>query len=466
MTKATFDTLIRGGITVLGDTVKQADIGIKDGRIVAIGDDLPPAGQEPAAQMIDARGLMVLPGGVDSHCHIEQISGAGLMNADTFESATRSAALGGTTTTISFAAQHPGHKMAQVVEDYTALAARGAIIDHAFHMIVADTGNGNLAHDIPDLIAQGHRSIKIFTTYDKVRQDDKSILDLLALAKRAGALVCFHAENDGLIRHMTENLLAQGKTAPHFHAQSHPRMAEIEAIDRMCRFAEFLEARIMIFHVSTIEGAQIIRGAQARGVKVLAETCPHYLFMTEDILHSARAERFLCSPPQRQIADQDALWAAMADGTISLVTSDHAPYRMDATGKFANGADAPFNRIANGMPGLETRLPLMFNAMVAKGRMGLAAFAKLTATNPARAFGLKGKGEIALGFDADIALWNPGLSHTYGANDLADNVGYNPFEGIHVTGLPVTVLSRGDVIVQNRALVGRPGRGKWLAMAG
>lgn len=458
MTKDNLDTIIRGGIAVLGDTVKQADIGILGGKIAAIGD------LGDAGQVIDATGLMVLPGGVDSHCHIEQISGAGLMNADTFESAHRSAALGGTTTTISFAAQHQGHRMKAVVGDYATLAARGAIVDHAFHMIVADTGNGNLTDDIPALIAQGHRSIKIFTTYDKVRQDDKSILDLLALAKRAGALVCFHAENDGLIRHMTEALLAEGKTAPRYHAPSHPRMAEVEAIDRMCRFAEFTGARIMIFHVSTAEGAQIVRSAQARGVQVLAETCPHYLFMTEDILQSAAPERFLCSPPQRQVADQEALWAAMADGTISLVTSDHAPYRMDASGKFANGTDAPFNRIANGMPGLETRLPLMFNAMVTQGRGGLAAFAALTATNPARAFGLAGKGLISLGYDADITLWNTDLALTYGANDLADNVGYNPFEGYSVKGLPVTVLSRGEVIVQDRVVIGQAGRGQWQTM--
>jgi dihydropyrimidinase len=456
-----FDTIIRNGTVVAGQTVRIADIAIAGGRIAAIGQGLGPARHE-----VDATGLIALPGGVDSHCHIEQISGAGLMNADTFETATRSAALGGTTTTISFAAQHPGHMMRKVVSDYSALAAKGALIDHAFHMIVSDTGNGNLTDDLPALIGQGHRSIKIFTTYDKVRQDDKSILDLLTLARDADALVCFHAENDGLIRHMTDRLLAAGKTAPPFHAQSHPRLAEVEAIDRMCRFAEFTGARIMIFHISTLEGAQIVRAAQARGVNVLAETCPHYLFMTEDILHSPAPERFLCSPPQRQAADQAALWSAIADGTISLVTSDHAPYRMDASGKFANGRDAPFNRIANGMPGLETRLPLMFTAMVTEGRMDLARFAAVTATNPARAFGLQGKGQIAVGFDADIALWNPDLGLTYGADDLHDNVGYNPFEGTRVTGLPVTVLSRGAVIVKDRALVAGPGRGKWLAMAG
>lgn len=456
-----FDTIIRNGTVVHSEGTGIADIGIKDGKIAAIAQGL----RAGAGVEIDADGLLVLPGGVDTHCHIEQVSGAGLLNADTFETATRSAAMGGTTTVVSFAAQHPGNRMGKVVADYAALARKGAMIDHAFHMIVSDTSGGNLAEDIPALIDAGHRSIKIFTTYDKVRQDDKSILDILEVARRRGALVCFHAENDGLIRHMTERLLAEGKTAPKYHAESHPREAEIEAIARMCRFAEFTGARIMIFHVSTREGAQIIREARARGVRVEAETCPHYLFMTVDILERENPARFMCSPPQRSVDDQEALWEAIEDGTITLITSDHAPYRMDETGKFAHGVDAPFNRIANGMPGLETRLPLMFNAMVNERRMSVEHFVELTATAPARAFGLQNKGQIAPGYDADLALWDIRRAQTYGANDLHDNVGYNPFEGVEVLGMPVTVLSRGSVIVRDRRLQAVAGHGAWLPMS-
>lgn len=461
MTKSDFHVVIRGGTTVTASGAARADVGIRDGRIAAVSPNL--AGT--ADREIDASGHLVLPGGVDTHCHIEQISGAGLLNADTFETATRSAAFGGTTTVVSFAAQHSEQKIQQVVADYAALAARGAVTDYAFHMIVADTGNNNLTDDIPHLIARGNRSIKIFTTYDRVRQDDKSILDILDVAKRNGALVCFHAENDGLIRNMTDKLLAAGQTAPPYHAQSHPREAEIEAIERVCRFAEFIGARIMIFHVSTREGADIIRRARARGVRVEAETCPHYLFMTVDVLERKNPARFLCSPPQRTPDDQQALWAALGDGTLQLVTSDHAPYRMDESGKFVHGRDAPFNRIANGMPGLETRLPLMFDAMVTKGRLGLEDFVRLTATGPAKAFGLTTKGQIAEGFDADIAIWNPALEHCYGANDLRDNVGYNPYEGVTVTGMPVHVMSRGETLIENQRLVARPGRGAWLLMS-
>ena len=461
MTKKSFDTVIRNGTVVTSTGVAPVDIAIQGGRIVELAETLKARGRND----IDATGRVVLPGGVDTHCHIEQISGAGLLNADTFETATRSAAHGGTTTVVSFAAQHPGQRIRQVVSDYATLAERGAITDYAFHMIVADTSGLNLAEDIPALIAEGHRSIKIFTTYDKVRLDDKSILDVLDTAKRDGALVCFHAENDGIIRNATEKLLVAGKTAPKFHAASHPREAEIEAIDRMCRFAEYTGARIMIFHVSTREGADILRNAQARGVPVIGETCPHYLFMTVDILDQEAPARFMCSPPQRTIDDQEALWSALADGTLTLVTSDHAPYRMDGTGKFVHGPDVPFNRIANGMPGLETRLPLMFDAMVTKGRASLEAFAHATATAPAQAFGLDAKGKIELGRDADIVLWDPERSVTYGANDLHDNVGYNPFEGITVTGYPEQVLSRGEVLVKDGTLLALPGRGAWQAMA-
>ncbi|WP_114285634.1 dihydropyrimidinase [Candidatus Halocynthiibacter alkanivorans] len=460
MTQVETDLVIRGGTVVTPEGAREVDVAIGGGKIIAIGAGLPAAPNE-----INAHGQYVLPGGVDTHCHIEQISGAGLMNADTFESATRSAAYGGTTTVVSFAAQHPGKRMRDVVADYAVLAEKGAMIDYAFHMIVADISGDNLAHDIPDLIDQGHRSIKIFTTYDKVRQDDHAILDVLATAKARGALVCFHAENDGLIRHMTARLLNAGKTAPKYHALSHPREAEIEAIDRMCRFAEFTGQPIMIFHVSTREGAEVVRQARARGVPVQAETCPHYLRMTVDILEQDDAARFMCSPPQRSTDDQEALWEAISDGTIELVTSDHAPYRLDETGKYAHGKDAPFNKIANGMPGLETRLELMFDAMVSEGRQGVEKFANLTATAPARAFGLTGKGQIAVGFDADIAIWDPELSRTYGDNDLHDNVGYNPFCGTTVKGLPVTVLSRGQVLVDDGRFLGQAGHGKHISMS-
>ncbi|SDU03243.1 dihydropyrimidinase [Stappia sp. ES.058] len=460
MTETAYDTVIRNGTVVTAGGRFEADVALSAGKVVALGRGLSRGRDE-----IDATGNLVLPGGVDTHCHIEQLSGAGVMNADTFETATRSAAFGGTTTTVSFAAQHPGMRISRVMADYAALAERGALIDHAYHMIVADTSGENL-DDVARLIEAGHRSIKIFTTYDKVRLDDLSILNVLDVARAHGAMVCFHAENDGLIRWATTRLLDAGKTEPKYHAASHPRLAELEALERVCRFSEATGQPVVLFHVSTKEGVAIVRAARARGAPVFAETCPHYLLMTEDVLDrpGREAAAVMCSPPQRQADDQEALWQALALGDLQLVTSDHAPYRMDESGKFSNGEDAPFNRIANGMPGLELRLPLMFDAMVHGDRLGAEKFVEFTATAPARIFGLANKGHLSPGADADIAIWDPAARKTFADNDLHDNVGYNPFSGREVHGWPTTVLSRGETIVQDGDVLARPGRGKRIEM--
>ncbi|MEJ6399162.1 dihydropyrimidinase [Yoonia sp. 208BN28-4] len=450
------DLVIKGGTVVTPDGVSQADVGITGGKIAALG-------VLDGAKQIDAAGKIVTPGGVDAHCHIEQMSGMGVWNADTFETATLSAAMGGTTTVVSFAAQAKGERLRDTVANYSARAERGARVDHAFHMTVTDVDVPDFESDLAKLIDAGHRSIKVFTTYN-IMLDDTAILRVMRGAKAAGALVCVHAENDAIIATAKADLIAADKTAPHHHAASHPRMAEIEAISRMCHFAEYLHQPVMIFHVSTVEGAQIIRDTRTRGVPVWAETCTHYLGMTEDVLHRDGIDgaKWMCSPPQRAQADQDALWDALADGTLDLVSSDHAPYRFDESGKLSAGPNPPFQDIANGLPGLEVRLPLMFDAMVTRGRGGLEQFVKLTATAPADLYGLTTKGRIAEGYDADLILWTPDKTHTYGANDLHDNVGYNPWEGTTVTGWPETVMLRGEVIVENGTSHAKAGQGRWL----
>ena len=457
-----YELVIKGGKIATQSDIFTADIGISAGKIVAIGANLSSAKQE-----INAHGKWVLPGGVDSHCHIEQLSGAGIMNADSFETATRSAAYGGTTSVISFAAQHVGMRLNKVVADYAKLAQQGAIIDYAIHIIVADISDKNLSEDLPKLISQGHRSIKIFTTYDKVRLQDEQILDTLLCARENGALVCFHAENDGLLRWMSKKLLQKGYSTPNFHVQSHPRIAEIEAINRMIQFSKFIDQPIVIFHVSTIEGIELIRAAQTEGIKVFAETCPHYLFMDADELASPKIEtaKKLCSPPQRRKADQHALWDALERGDLQIISSDHAPYRFDETGKLSNGANAPFNAIANGMPGLELRLPLMFDAMVSRGKLGIKKFVELTATAPAQIYNLAGKGSICIGADADIAIWDGEKQVTLGENDLHDNTGYNPFVGRTIKGWPETVLLGGNIIIHNGELKAKPGSGKFINRA-
>jgi dihydropyrimidinase len=452
------DLVIRGGRVVTPDGVIEGDVAVAGQRIVSVG-----AAVGTAKSELAAFGRYIMPGGVDTHAHIEQMSGMGQWNADTFETATRSAAMGGTTSVISFAAQNTGQTLADTVADYGARARRGAMIDHAFHITITDTQAPGFKDDLATLIAAGHRSLKVFTTYN-IQLSDAEILSIFSLARQHGAMVCVHAENDAIIAQAKAALIDTGHTAPRDHARARPRMAEIEAIERICRFAEYLDQPVMIFHVSTAEGAAAVRAAQARGAPVWAETCPHYLLMTEDALDRPGIEgaKWMCSPPQRTTADQAALWDALNDQTLALVSSDHAPYRFDETGKLSAGPDAPFHQIANGLPGLETRLPLMFDAMVSRGGAGPEAFARITATQPAQLYGLTRKGAIAPGMDADLVIWDPALHHRYGANDLHDNVGYNPWEGHDVTGWPTHVFLRGTPIVQDGQFLGQPGQGHWI----
>lgn len=461
---ATFDCVIRGGRVATACDDFSADVGIRDGRIVAIGNGLAKGRRE-----IDAKGKLVLPGGVDSHAHIEQLSAAGIMNADTFESATTSAAFGGTTTVISFAAQHVGMRLRKVVDDYMALARKGAVIDYTFHMIIADATAAALQEDVPALVREGHGSIKLFMTYDRLKIEDEKLLDILLAARKSGALVCVHAENHGMIAWMGRRLVEAGHTAPKFHALSHPRGSEAEAINRLIVAAELLDQPIMVFHVSTAEGVATIRAARGRGVKVFAETCPQYLFLTARDLDKPGAEgaKWMCSPPPRDEADQDAVWQALSLGDLQTVSSDHAPYAYDATGKLMAGPNPTFKQIANGLPGLEVRMPLLFDAMVSKGRLGLQKFVELTATAPAKIYNLHPrKGSIAIGADADIGIWDPAKEVTLTDAMMHDRTGYTPFAGRRVRGWPVTVIRRGDVIVSDGTLNAKPGSGQFLPRGG
>jgi dihydropyrimidinase len=458
------DLVIRGGTVATATAVFQADLAIRGGRIAAIG-----VGLGAGAREIDARGRLVLPGGVDSHCHIEQLTASGLMNADTFETATRSAAMGGTTTVIPFAAQHVGMSLTRVVEDYHAAAERGAMVDYAFHMILCDPRPEVLKEELPPLARAGHGSLKVFLTYDRLRVEDAQFLDVLEAARTHGLMVCVHAENHGMITWMGKRLLEGGYTQPRYHVPSHPRLGEIEAIGRAIACAALIDQPLMIFHVSTAEGAGVIHRARGEGHKVWGETCTQYLTLSAQDLDRPGVEgaMWMCSPPLREPSDQAALWWALEVGTLQTVSSDHAPYRMDASGKLAQGATPHFKAIANGMPGLELRLPVLFDEMVSKGRLGLAKFVELTATAPARLYGLEPrKGGIAIGADADIAIWDPAREVRIEQGPRWDNAGYTPFAGRTVKGWPVTVLRRGEVIVEEGELKAQAGSGRFLPRAG
>ena len=457
----TFDTVVRGGTVVTAAASTQCDVGIRGGRITALAQDLPATDHE-----IDARGKLVLPGGVEGHCHIEQESSVGnVMSADDFFTGTRSAVFGGTTTTLSFAAQMKGQSLRKVVDDYHALAASKAVIDYGFHLIVSDPTEQTMNEHLPALIKEGMTSFKVYMTYDSLKLDDHQMLDVLATARQHGAMVMIHAENHDMIRWLTQRLLQGGYDAPKFHAISHVELAEDEATHRAIRLSELIDVPILIVHVSASEAMAEIRRAQTAGLKVYGETCPQYLFLTASDLDREGAEgaKYCCSPPPRDASHHDIIWQGLANGTFQVFSSDHAPYRFDETGKLAAGPNPTFPQVANGVPGIELRLPLLFSEGVGKGRIDIQQFVALTSTNVAKIYGLlPRKGTIAVGSDADIAIWDPDLEVTVTWDLLHDNVGYTPYEGRKLRGWPVTVLSRGRVAVEDGELKVERGSGQFL----
>jgi dihydropyrimidinase len=325
-----------------------------------------------------------------------------------------------------------------------------------------------MGQELPALIRDGYTSFKVYMTYDLLALDDRQMLDILSVARREGALVMVHAENHEMIKWLTSRLLDRGLGAPRYHAVSHARIAEGEATNRAVKLSQLLDVPILLVHVSAGEAIEVIRNAQTKGLKIYGETCPQYLFLTADDLAKPGVEgaKFCCSPPPRDHAAQQAVWTGLLNGTFQVFSSDHAPYRFDASGKLPHGDKTTFKDIANGVPGIELRLPLLFSEGVGQGRLDLNAFVALTATNHAKLYGLyPKKGTIAVGSDADIAVWDPKRETEITAGMLHDNVGYTPYEGRRLRGWPVTVLSRGRVVVEDGKLAAQRGSGKFLPCA-
>lgn len=455
-----FDTVIKGGTIVTAVDTYVADVGISDGKITALGSDL-----GNAERVIDAEGMLVLPGGIDAHCHIEQESSTKLMTADDFYSGSVSAAFGGNTTFIPFAAQHRGQHLRDVVDETHEKAGPKSVIDYAFHLIISDPTEHVLGQELPALIAQGYTSFKVYMTYEMLKIDDRQMLDVLSIARTHGAMTMVHAENDDVISWLTDRLLNRGYTEPKYHAVSHAAIAESEASRRAIDLATLVDAKLLIVHVSAPEAANAIRDARTKGLPIYGETCPQYLFLTADDLDRDGMEgaKFCCSPPPKNKAAQDAIWRGLINDTFQIVSSDHAPYRYDETGKFAAGPNPTFKKIANGVPGIETRMPLLFSEGVGKGRITLNQFVALTSTNAAKIYGLHPrKGTIAIGSDADIAIWDPTWERTISQDMLHDNMDYTPFEGMKVTGWPRIVMSRGRMVVENEELQVERGSGAFL----
>lgn len=455
------DLVITGGTIANASETFNADVGILDGRIVAIG-----KGLSGAARSIDATGKYVLPGGIEAHCHIEQESSGGIMTADDYYSGSVSAAFGGNTTFVPFAAQHRGQRLADVLDTYHGRAGPKSVIDYSFHLIVSDPTDDVLRNELPKAIEGGITSFKIYMTYDRLIVDDSQMLDIFAVAKRHGALTMIHAENNAMIKWMSNRLVDRGNEAPKYHALSHPRVAEAEAINRAVMLAGFVDTPILIVHVSTEAGARIIAKARYAGHKVFGETCPQYMFLHAEQMDTPGMEGagLCCSPPLRDRASRDEIWRCIQNGTFQVYSSDHAPYRMDDSGKFNAGPNPDFRKIANGLPGIELRLPLLFSEGYMKGRISLNHFVQLAAGNVSRIYGLdKLKGSITEGKDADIAIWDPDAERTVTAADLHDNMDYTPYEGMQIQGWPTTVIRRGEVIVEDQKLKAQRGSGRFIA---
>jgi dihydropyrimidinase len=455
---SSFETVIKGGTVVTHEHQFSADIGIAAGRIAAIGPAL--AGDS----VLDATGLLVMPGGVDSHCHLEQLREDGSTDEESFYTGSVSALAGGTTTAITFSNQFKGRAILPSLAEYRRRAAT-AMIDYAFHQIVTDPTDDAVKREIPELVASGIRSLKVFLTYDPLHVDDRGFLRILAAARRAGALVTVHCENYAAIGWLTEALLAAGLSAPKYHAWSRPMLVEREAAFRAIALAELVDQPMQIFHVSCAEVADEIARAQARGVKVWAETCPQYLTLTAADMDRPGLEgaKFMCSPAPRDAGAADGLWAAIARGTIDIVSSDHSGFCFGgARGKRIAGETPPFRDIMNGVPGICARLPLVFSEGVSAGRITASEFVRLTAFNPARLFGLTPKGRMEVGADADIALWDPAKRVTLTNEVMQHAIDYTPYEGREVTGWPVLTMRRGAVVMRDGQVTAPPGSGRYI----
>ena len=455
-----YDLLIKNGMVHTAVESFEAEIGVSEGKITAIGQNL-----GHAERVIDAKGMLVLPGGIDAHCHIEQESSTRIMTVDDFYSGSVSAAFGGNTTFLPFAAQHRGQSLREVVDAARGRARKKAVIDYGLHLIISDPTQNVLEVELPSLIKEGYTSFKVYMTYEMLKINDREMLDILVIARRHGALTMVHAENNEVINWISERLMRRGYNAPKFHAVSHSPVAESEASRRAIDLARLVDARMLIVHVSEAEAAHSILQARNNELTIYGETCPQYLFLTAKDLDQEGMEgaKYCCSPPPRDKASQEAIWKGLKNGTFQVFSSDHAPYRFDESGKFHAGRDASFNNIANGVPGLETRMPLLFSEGVGKGRITINEFVALTSTNAAKIYGLyPRKGSLVIGSDADIALWDPKWVRTIKQEMLHDNMDYTPYEGMKVKGWPRVVINRGRMAVEDETLKVDRGSGVFL----
>jgi len=449
------DCVVKNGTVMTADQAMLADVGIRDGKVAAVAPNL------HGPRTIDALGCYVFPGFVDAHVHLDMAVGD-IVSSDDFFTGSVAAACGGTTTLIDFTCNFRGEDLGTGVERRRAQADGRVAVDYALHLTLADASERTLSQ-LSRLALDGYASAKLYTTYQGLHLDDDEILRLLTATRDCQVLPMVHTENHAAIAYLTQQLLAQGKTAPRYHPQSRPPLVEAEAAQRVAALAELVGAPWYVAHLTCRETLQVVQRARDRGQIVFAETCPHYLLLSaEDCARPGfEGAKFVLSPALRSHEDQDVLWEALADGQLQVVSTDHCPWYYET--QKVRGRDS-FAQIPNGAPGIETRVPLLFSEGVGSGRLSLQQFVRTCATQPARLFGLyPRKGAIEIGSDADLVIYDPQKRLTLSAQALHQRVDYCPYEGRVVQGYPRTVLLRGEVIVQDGEFVGRPGQGEFVA---
>lgn len=453
--------LIQNGTVVTAEGSRRADVLI-EGELIA---QVAPRIDGSDHRIIDAEGLLVMPGGIDVHTHLDMPFG-GTVSADDYRTGTIAAAVGGTTSVIDFALQSRGHSLSEALETWLAKSREKACLDYSLHMAITDLGpNGEVLDEMEAMVAAGITSFKLFMAYPNVLMiDDGLMFRVMQKAAALNALCCIHAENGSAIDIVVAQMLAEGKTAPHFHAHSRSAKAEAEATHRAIALAEMTGCAVYIVHLSNEEALRELKHAQRHYDRALAETCTQYLVLSiEDQMpgESWDESKFVFTPPLREKKNQEPLWRALDDGTLSVVSTDHCPF---TTEQKALGRD-DFSKIPNGGPGIENRLQILWHFGVNSGRISPERFVELTATAPARIFGMTQKGELKPGKDADILLWDPKQRYTIQAATQCMATDYNMFEGWMVQGNAKHVLSRGELVVENCEWIGEIGRGRFIARA-
>ncbi|KAK4503587.1 hypothetical protein PRZ48_004502 [Zasmidium cellare] len=473
-----FDLVVKNGILVTASEVLPSglELGIKDGKIACIGTSLPTSS---STKVIDAEGAYVTPGGIDSHVHLAQKNSP---TGDNWETGTRSAIAGGTTTVIAFASQQKADtSLYPVLEDYQKKSNNQTYCDYGFHFILTNPIPEILRDELPVLAEQeGITSVKLYMTYELMKLNDREVLRILFACKQLGMTTMIHAESHDMISMIIEGLERNKNTDPYFHAVARPRIAEDEASYRAISLAELADAPMLIVHMSSDVAISHVRDAQTRLLPIHAETCPHYLFLLSDKIKGEPHDHFsgakhVCSPPLRHdVKDLDALWQSIANGTFTTFSSDHAPSKYDHPGgKMLGMVDGipRFSKIPNGLPGIETRVALLFGETPAckpaeEARLSLPRFVQLASTNAAKLYGLDGKkGSIAPGYDADLIIWHPGDkgATTITQSRMHHDIDYTPFEGVKVGNWPRYTILRGEVVWdQEKGVVGEKGFGQYL----